>query len=487
MSSVCTPCSQTIPAFLAVDFDKGDWMADTAAFRETCNSASVPVALERSRSGNGAHAWFFFDTPVPAITARRMGCFLLTQAMSRRHDLSMSSYDRLFPNQDTMPAGGFGNLIALPLQQEPRGLGNTVFVDDAFDPYADQWSFLAGVRRISLGTVERIASDAARRGQVLGVCSSEMEGGEIATPWRLAPSRNREPEMLRLKAPLPQQLAATLAQRLYVNKAALPSPVLAALKRIAVFQNPEFHKKQNMRLSTALTPRVIACAEDYPEHVALPRGCVDDAIALFQSLGATLEIDDQRQLGQAIEHQFQGNLTELQDVAVHAMLDHDNGTLVAPPGIGKTVAGIYLIAKRARNTLVLVHRQPLLDQWIAQLAVFLDVDPKSIGRIGGGKRHVTGLSDVAMIQSIVRKGAVVDLVADYGHVVVDECHHVSAVSFERVLSEVKARYVTGLTATPKRRDGQHPIFEMQLGRPRFVIDPRSLPEVQFWYSAKSRV
>lgn len=293
--------------------------------------------------------------------------------------------------------------------------------------------------------------------------------------------------MLRLKAPLPQQLAATLAQRLYVNKAALPSPVLAALKRIAVFQNPEFHKKQNMRLSTALTPRVIACAEDYPEHVALPRGCVDDAIALFQSLGATLEIDDQRQLGQAIEHQFQGNLTELQDVAVHAMLDHDNGTLVAPPGIGKTVAGIYLIAKRARNTLVLVHRQPLLDQWIAQLAVFLDVDPKSIGRIGGGKRHVTGLSDVAMIQSIVRKGAVVDLVADYGHVVVDECHHVSAVSFERVLSEVKARYVTGLTATPKRRDGQHPIFEMQLGRPRFVIDPRSLPEVQFWYSAKSRV
>lgn len=444
--------------FLAADFDKGDWMADTAAFRETCNSAGVPVALERSRSGNGAHAWFFFDTPVPAITARRMGCFLLTLAMSRRHDLSMSSYDRLFPNQDTMPAGGFGNLIALPLQQEPRGLGNTVFVDDAFDPYPDQWSFLAGVRRISLGTVERIASDAARRGQVLGVRSSEMERGDIATPWRLAPSRNMEPEMLRLKAPLPEQLAATLAQRLYVNKAALPSSVLAALKRIAAFQNPEFHKKQNMRLSTALTPRVIACAEDYPEHVALPRGCVDDAIALFQSLGATLEIDDQRQLGQAIEHQFQGTLTELQDVAVHAMLDHDNGTLVAPPGIGKTVAGIYLIAKRARNTLVLVHRQPLLDQWIAQLAVFLDVDPKSIGRIGGGKRHVTGLIDVAMIQSVVRKDTVADLVANYGHVVVDECHHVSAVSFERVLSEVKARYVTGLTATPKRRDGRHPYF-----------------------------
>ena len=464
--------------FLAADFDKGDWMADTAAFREACRSAGVSVAVERSRFGNGAHAWFFFNAPVPATTVRRMGCFLLTQAMSRRHDLSMSSYDRLFPNQDTMPAGGFGNLIALPLQHEPRKRGNTVFVDEAYRPYPDQWTYLAGLQRIPFATIERIASDAVRSGQVLGVRSTELGEEGADTPWRLAPSRGGKPLTPSIDKPLPEHIHATLAQRLFVNKEDLPSPVLNALMRIAAFQNPEFYKKQSMRLSTARTSRVIACAEDFPEHVAIPRGCVDDATALFKAMGSTLLIDDKRESGRAIEHAFRGALTELQDAAVRAMLNHDIGTLVAPPGIGKTVAGIYLIAKRSRSTLVLVHRQPLLDQWIAQLALFLNVEPKSIGRIGGGKRHVTGLIDVAMIQSVVRRDAVADLVAEYGHVVVDECHHVPAVSFERVLSEVRARYVTGLTATPKRRDGRHPIFEMQIGRPRYVVDQRSLSSAQ---------
>lgn len=464
--------------FLAVDFDKDDWMADVSAFRDVCKSSEVPVSIERSRSGNGAHGWFFFGAPLPASTARRMACFLLTQTMSRRHDLSMSSYDRLFPNQDTMPAGGFGNLIALPLQFEPRKRGNTVFVDETFRPYPEQWAHLAGIARLSPGVVERLASDALRSRQVLGVRSIELDDGNTCTPWRLAPSRRATPSTPPIDERLPELVRATLAQRLFVNKEGLPSSVLNALKRIAAFQNPEFYKKQSMRLSTALTPRVIGCAEDFPEHVAIPRGCVDEAIALFRSAGSTLEINDQREDGQTIEHAFRGTLTEVQDGAVRTMLEHDIGTLVAPPGIGKTVAGIYLIATRARNTLVLVHRQPLLEQWIAQLALFLDVEPKSIGRIGGGKRSITGLIDVAMVQSVVRKDAVADFVAEYGHIVVDECHHVPAVSFERVLSEVRARYVTGLTATPKRRDGLHPLLEMQLGPPRQIIDPRSQSAAQ---------
>ena len=249
--------------------------------------------------------------------------------------------------------------------------------------------------------------------------------------------------------------------------------MLNALKRLAAFQNPEFYKKQNMRLSTALTPRVIACAEDFPEHLALPRGCVDEACGLIRSVGSTLEIDNQRTSGQPIDYRFQGTLTALQRNAARALLAQDFGVLVAPPGTGKTVAGVHIIAERGRSTLVLVHRQPLLDQWVAQLALFLDVEPKSIGRIGGGKRQITGEIDVAMIQSLVRKDEVVDLVSGYGHVVVDECHHIPAVSFERVLAEIKARYVTGLTATPKRRDGQHPILQMQLGPIRFVADQKA--------------
>lgn len=458
--------------FLAADFDKQHWMEDVAAFREACRSESVPVAVERSRSGCGAHAWFFFKEPVSAAAARRMGCFLITRAMEMHHRLAMSSYDRLFPNQDTMPQGGFGNLIALPLQRGPRAEGNTVFVDDEFRSLADQWAFLAGIQRIPASTIERIAADAFKRGQVLGVRASGDEADDIIAPWHLPPSRTQKPQVPRVDEPVPTVVDATLAQRLYISKEGLPSPVLNALKRLAAFQNPEFYNKQRLRLSTALTPRIIACAEEFPQHVALPRGCTDGAVSLLWSLGATLEIDDQREQGDSIDSRFTGTLTELQEAAVRALLNHDIGVLVAPPGVGKTVAAVQLIAQRARSTLVLVHRQPLLDQWIAQLATFLGVAPASIGRIGGGVHRVTGKVDVAMIQSLVRKDEVAELVTQYGHVVVDECHHIPAVSFERVLSEVRARYVTGLTATPKRRDGQHPIIEMQLGPARYVADSK---------------
>ena len=460
--------------FLAADFDKAQWKKDVAAFRGTCNDAGLPVAVERSRSGNGAHAWFFFDAPVSAAVARRMGCYLITQAMSRRHGLDMTSYDRLFPNQDTMPRGGFGNLIALPLQHGPRAKDNTVFVDEDFAPIADQWAYLAGVQRIPVSTVERVAADARRSGQVLGVRTSGFEEEvDAAAPWLIAPSRRSALAAPAVKEPVPTRVEATLAQRLFIRKAGLPSSLINALSRIAAFQNPDFYEKQRLRLSTARIPRIICRAEDFPRHVALPRGCVDDATALLRTLGATLAIDDQREDGHPIGHRFHGTLTELQEQAVRALRAHDIGVLVAPPGVGKTVAGIRMIAERARNTLVLVHLRPLLEQWAAQLAMFLDVDPRTIGRIGDGKRRATGVIDVATFQSLVRGGTVADLVAEYGHVVVDECHHGAASSFEQVLSEVRARYVTGLTATPKRRDGQHPIFEMQLGPARYVVDRRS--------------
>ncbi|MHB0928813.1 MAG: TOTE conflict system archaeo-eukaryotic primase domain-containing protein [Candidatus Nanopelagicales bacterium] len=460
--------------FLAADFDGPSWQEDVAAFAATCHRIGVPPAIERSRSGKGAHTWFFFSSPVPASVARQLGCYLLTETMSGRHQLAMSSYDRLFPNQDTMPSGGFGNLIALPLQHKPRKDGNTVFIDDNFEAYPDQWAYLAAISRLSAETVHAVADEAWRTDKVIGVPLAISEDDQVTKPWTRPPSR--KPAALPIEGELPTEVRAVLSQRLFVEKAGLPSPVLARIKRLAAFQNPEFYKKQKMRLSTATTPRVVCCAEDLPDYIALPRGCRDDLSDLLAGHNIPLAIEDKRNEGSPIEFRFQGRLTAMQHEAAKALLSHDNGVFVAPPGAGKTVVGAYLTAARGRNTLVLVHRKPILDQWVARLSSFLGVEPKEIGRIGGGKNSLTGRLDVAMIQSLVRKGEVSDIVAGYGHVIVDECHHLPAVSFERVLSEVKARFVTGLTATPYRRDGHQPIIHMQLGPVRFAVSRRGRAE-----------
>lgn len=458
--------------FLAADFDKATWTEDVIAFMETCRQLGLPTAVERSRSGDGAHVWFFFSSPVPAITARKMGCHLITETMSRRHELSMESYDRLFPSQDTMPRGGFGNLIALPLQHGPRALGNSVFLDDQLRPYPgdQQWAYLASLPRIDHATVEMIAREATDQGSVVGLQMAAIDEEE-ATPWARLPSRKHRPVVI--TEPLPPVVRAVLAQKLYVDKRGMPSPLINQIKRLAAFQNPEFFKKQSMRLSTATTPRVIACAEDLPQFVGLPRGCQTQLEALLRDFGVSLEVEDQRIGGEPLKIHFQGRLTSVQQAAVDALRAHDIGVFVAPPGVGKTVVGTYLIAARGCSTLVLVHRRPLLDQWLAQLSLFLGLEPKQIGQIGAGKKTGNGLLDVAMIQSLVRKDAVQDIVAHYGQVIVDECHHLPAVSFERVLAEAKARYVVGLTATPQRRDGHHPITAMQLGPVRFAVDPKS--------------
>ncbi|MGB5718452.1 MAG: DEAD/DEAH box helicase family protein [Gammaproteobacteria bacterium] len=457
--------------FLAADFDKESWQDDALAFAETCRRINIPYAIERSRSGNGAHVWFFFSNPVSAATARKMGSYLITETMARRHQLSMASYDRLFPNQDTLPNGGFGNLIVLPLQYHPRQEGNTVFLNDELEPFTDQWSFLSALPRIAVAKVERIAMDASKRGQVVGLQITDTGEEPDASPWLRPPSR--KPKYIPITEPVPHQVKGVLSQRLYIEKAGLPSPLINLIKRLAAFQNPEFYKKQNLRLSTALTPRVISCAEDHGEHISLPRGCFDDARTLLSEHQSKLEVEDRRNSGDPIAASFFGELTGAQRQAAKFILKHDNGIIVAPPGFGKTVLGTYLIAQRKCNTLILVHRQPLLEQWRSQIGVFLDRDSKSIGRLGGGKRKLTGEIDVAMIQSLSRKDSVDDIVAEYGQVIIDECHHLPAISFERILSEVKARHVVGLTATPQRRDGHQPIIHMQIGPTRFKADPRT--------------
>lgn len=457
--------------FLAADFDKETWKDDVAAFRETCKSMNLPVAIERSRSGNGAHAWFFFAEPVAAATARTMGCYLITETMSRRHQLSMESYDRLFPSQDTLTKGGFGNLIALPFQHEPRQMGNTVFLDENFTPYDDQWEYLTSIKKLQPEVIQRIANEAVRSDSVLGVQRDTKGEEDEHAPWNRTPSRKTPKK--KVVGKLPARTHAVFAQRLFIEKKDLPSPFLTRIKRLAAFQNPMFYEKQSLRLSTARIPRIISCFEEHPEHIAIPRGRLDGLQELFIEHSVKLVLDDKRIVSAGPSYTFNGTLRDAQKEAVDEILKHDLGVLSAPPGFGKTIIGAHLIAKRGCSTLVLVHRKELLDQWIARLSLFLGIEPKQIGRIGAGKHKPNGMLDVAMIQSLVRKNEVNDLVAGYGQVIVDECHHLPAVSFERVLNEAKARYIVGLTATPYRRDGHQPIIHMQCGPVRYKVHPKS--------------
>jgi superfamily II DNA or RNA helicase len=454
--------------FLAVDFDKQSWQRDSLAFLATCGDKSVPAALERSRSGNGAHVWIFFSEPVPASEARKLGSHLVTETMERCPDLGFESYDRFFPSQDTMPAGGFGNLIALPLQNGPRQNNNSIFVDDELRPYDDQWAYLSSLRRMSRTQVFNLAERASAAGRIMGVRLPLDDDDE--EPWIASPSRKKPTQPV--LGEIPESVELVLGNQVYIKRSSLPPSLVNNLIRLAAFQNPEFYAAQAMRLSTFGKPRVISCAELFAKHVALPRGCLDAIIDLLLANGIRPQVRDERCCETTIAARFLGTLTVEQNSAADALLSHDTGVLAATTAFGKTVVTCKLISERGTNTLVLVHRQQLLDQWVARLRTFLDVDSAHIGVVRGGKKKPTGFIDVATIQSLVKKGEVSDLVADYGHLVVDECHHLSAVSFEAVARAAKAKYVLGLSATVARKDGHHPIIFMQCGPIRYRVDAK---------------
>jgi len=456
--------------FLAVDFDKGTWQQDASAYLQTCKRLNLPAALERSRSGKGGHVWLFFNEAIPAVLARKLGAHLLTETMENRPDLGLDSYDRFFPNQDTLPQGGFGNLIALPLQHRPRTSGNSLFVDEQFVPHPDQWSFLAQLGKLTRAAIEPIVQQAERKGRIVGV-RLPLSEDETVLPWKLPPSRQLPAPPL--TGPLPERLEIVLGNELYLPKDSLSPALRNRLIRLAAFQNPEFYRAQAMRLPTYDKPRIIACAEDHGTHLGLPRGCVDEVLRLCRELKIQVTVKDERNTGTPLDMTFRGELRPDQELAANKMLAHDTGVLAATTAFGKTVVAAWLIAKRNVNTLVLVHRRQLQAQWAERLSTFLGVPPKSIGQIGGGRKKPTGILDVAIIQSLVRKGVVNDLVGQYGHLVVDECHHLSAQSFEQVARRAKAKYITGLSATVTRKDGHHPIIFMQCGPVRHVVDAKA--------------
>jgi superfamily II DNA or RNA helicase len=447
--------------FLAVDLDGEEWREDAKAFSQTCRELDVPAALEISRSGNGAHAWIFFSAAAPAAEARALGTAIISRTCARTRQLRLSSYDRLFPNQDTMPKGGFGNLIALPLQKKPREQGFSVFVDESLTPYPDQWAFLASIETMPPARIAPAISRASGGAHPLDVAFITEE--DQREPWK----RPAAP-LAKLPGPLPERLTVTLANQIYFEKAQLPQPLANRLIRLATFQNPEFYQAQAMRLPVWNKPRVIGCAENYPRHIGLPRGCLDAVQQLLRDNGIALEITNERYDGQPLDLAFAGTLRPDQETAIARMLRHDIGVLSAPTAFGKTVTAAAIIARRGVNTLILVHRHELLNQWRERLRALLGAGPEVVGTIGGGRRKPTGKIDIALMQSLSRKGETDELMERYGHVVVDECHHLSAFSFEALLKRAKARFVLGLTATPVRRDGRHPIIFMQCGPIRYA-------------------
>lgn len=467
-------------SFLCTDFDdkscKHGYKDDVLAFVGVCRDWQIPYAIERSRSGNGAHVWIFFEEPLPAFKARRLGNAILTEAMNRDGRMSFNSYDRFFPNQDRLPEGGFGNLIALPLQGQARKNLNSVFVDDDFLAYKDQWTFLYNIKKLREDDVDKLLN--LHVNEEFGALSTSSE----SKPWVTPTSQDLT------KADFYSTMEIVKADKIYIPLKSISAKVLNHLKRIAAFKNQEFYSKQALRLSTYSVPRIISCFDITDEYLAMPRGCEDAILSFLNDNNVKYSITDETSHGKKISVTFTGKEREEQTDAINALLTYSNGVLHATTAFGKTVTAAAIIARKKVNTLILVHSKALLTQWHERLTEFLDInfketeEPKKRGRkevfspigcLDSTCNTLHGIIDIALIQSCLDENGVKPFVQDYGMVIVDECHHVSSITFENVLKNIKAHTVYGLTATPIRKDGQQPIIFMQCGPIRFSADAKS--------------
>jgi superfamily II DNA or RNA helicase len=461
--------------FLAVDFDKSEWQEDSRAFMQSCIELEIPAALEISRSGNGAHVWIFFSHPVPAREARQLGAALISYTCDKTRQLSLASYDRLFPNQDIMPKGGFGNLIALPLQKQPRERGCSVFVDCDLNPHPDQWQFLVSLRPMTPSELEAALLRASDGKHPLDVAFISEENDRL--PWQRPLTAQKQ-----ISGSLPEALTLIVANQVFIAKNDLPQALANRLIRIAAFQNPEFYKAQAMRLPVWDKPRIIGCAENFSHHIGLPSGCLEAVLELLAQNNIEAVIQDERVSGEKITVKFTGKLRNDQKNAVRNMMKHDIGVLCAPTAFGKTVTAGAMIARRKVSTLILVHRTELLTQWKERMMTFLDLPKEQPGTLGGGKNKLNGKFDIAVMQSLSKREDIHNILDSYGQIIIDECHHISAFSFETILKQAKAKYILGLTATPVRRDGHHPIIFMQCGPIRHTAtQTENLPtDLEVW-------
>ena len=496
--------------FLVFDFDchddkiggddganfESDWMTEVNAFRKICEINEVPVLVERSRSGKGAHVWIFFEKPILASVARRFGTALLSKGAESVNMRSFKYYDRMLPAQDHIPLNtktgkpGLGNLIALPLQGQALKLGNSAFIDENWNAYPNQWECLKEVKKLSSETVEERIKEWSAEG-ILGVLSNEFEadteGANDTKPWeKTKPSLHKED--------VSSAVEIIIADKVYVGTKDMKPRMQNALRRMSAFSNPDFYKKAAMGLSTKCIPRIVFCGYDDAGYICIPRALLDSVIDRFNEVDISFTLTDNRCTGMTLDVSFNGTLYEEQMRAAKAILEHDNGILAATTSFGKTVVGAYMIAQRKTNTLILVHNTEIQKNWIEDLNKFLDVNAELpeyktktgrikkrkslIGKLHAGHNSMTGIIDVAIFSSLGKSDKINPMLEQYGMVIMDECHHGAAQTVEDVVGSVKAKYVYGLTATPKREDGLEKKVFMQFGPIRFRYTAKERAEKQ---------